>query len=90
MSSTAVGLSPVLRPLSQRCRICGVEEEAAPAAICEHCLGPLDPVYPRDRALPDRETIAGRAPSLWRYREWLPFDGEPQLSLDTGFTPVAK
>src|SRR6266702_695969 len=34
------------------------------------------------------ERAAGRAPSLWRYKEWLPFDGEPVLSLDTGFTPL--
>src|SRR5206468_3606911 len=34
------------------------------------------------------ETIAGRAPSLWRYKEWLPFDGDPVWSLDTGFTPL--
>jgi threonine synthase len=25
---------------------------------------------------------------MWRYREWLPFDGEPTLSLDTGYTPL--
>ena len=29
-------------------------------------------------------------PSLWRYREWLPFDGEPALSLDSGFTPLVE
>jgi threonine synthase len=25
---------------------------------------------------------------LWRYREWLPFEGTPSLSLDTGCTPL--
>jgi threonine synthase len=78
------------RPLPLRCRICGVEEDAGAAAICEHCLGPLDPEYPRDRVLPDRDTIAARPPSLWRYREWLPFDGDPVLSLDSGFTPLVE
>ncbi len=76
----------VARPL--RCRNCGAERAAAPVAICEQCLGPLDPVYEPGRLLPDRKTIAGRAPSLWRYKEWLPFDGEPAHSLDTGFTPL--
>src|SRR5256884_2669959 len=80
--------SPPLTARPLRCRNCGAERAAAPIAICEECLGPLDPVYDPERALPDRETIAGRAPSLWRYREWLPFDGEPTLSLDTGFTPL--
>src|SRR4029453_12305676 len=28
--------------------------------------------------------------SLWRYREWLPFEGEPVLSLDSGFTPLVE
>src|SRR5204862_3643903 len=32
--------------------------------------------------------IGARAPSLWRYREWLPFEGDATLSRDTGFTPL--
>src|SRR6266436_8350294 len=82
--------SPPLTARPLRCRSCGTERAAAPTAICEECLGPLEPVYEPGRPLPDRETIAGRAPSLWRYREWLPFDGEPTLSLDTGFTPLVE
>ena len=74
--------------LPQRCRLCGAEFAAAAIAICEQCLGPLEPVYPKSRVLPDRADIARRAPSLWRYREWLPFAGEPVHSLDTGFTPL--
>ncbi|PYP20045.1 MAG: threonine synthase [Gemmatimonadetes bacterium] len=77
---------PRARPL--RCRSCGADRAAAPVAICEQCLGPLDPVYDPARALPDRATIAARAPSLWRYREWLPFEGDIVHSLDTGFTPL--
>src|SRR5881392_1589714 len=79
-----------LRVLPQRCRVCGAEQEGAAVAICEHCLGPLEPLYAADRELPDRATIARRPPSLWRYREWLPFEGEPVLSLDTGFTPLVE
>jgi threonine synthase len=77
-----------LRVLPQRCRLCSAEQEGAAVAICEHCLGPLEPLYPAERELPDRATIAKRPQSLWRYREWLPFEGEPVLSLDTGFTPL--
>src|SRR5256886_12716520 len=80
--------SPPLTARPLRCRSCGTERAAVPTAICEQCLGPLDPVYEPGRRLPDRETIAGRAPSLWRYKEWLPFDGDPIWSLDTGFTPL--
>ena len=92
ISAPAPAPAPALpltaRPL--RCRHCGVERPAAPVAICESCLGPLDPVYDGGRALPDVETIARRAPSLWRYKEWLPFDGDPVWSLDCGFTPLIE
>ena len=81
-------VSLAARPL--RCRRCGSERPAAPVAICEHCLGPLEPVYEAGRRLPDRDAIAARAPSLWSYREWLPFDGEPVNSLDSGFTPLLE
>ncbi|HYT84788.1 MAG TPA: threonine synthase [Gemmatimonadales bacterium] len=77
-----------VRPRPQVCRACGAEHEPAPVAVCEQCLGPLDPVLDSRRPLPTREAIAARPPSLWRYREWLPFDGEPTLSLDTGGTPL--
>jgi len=80
--------SPTLRPLPQVCRLCGVQQPAAPVAICEECLGPLEPVYDPARPLPDAATIAARPASLWRYREWLPFEGDPTLSLDSGFTPL--
>ncbi|HEX4575143.1 MAG TPA: threonine synthase [Gemmatimonadales bacterium] len=89
MTATEPSLAPTAltaRPLC--CRNCGAERTAAPLAICEQCLGPLDPVYDRARVLPGRDAIAARAPSLWRYREWLPFEGAPVLSLDTGFTPL--
>lgn len=86
----AVLSSPTLRALPQHCKICGAEFEAAPEAICGACLGPLEPMYPAARRLPSRAEIAARAPSMWRYREWLPFDGTPTLSQDTGFTPLVS
>src|SRR3989454_352964 len=50
--------SPPLTARPLRCRSCGTERAAVPTAICEQCLGPLDPVYEPGRRLPDRETIA--------------------------------
>src|SRR5437667_174251 len=51
---------PRARPL--RCRSCGADRAAAPVAICEQCLGPLDPVYDPARALPDRaNAVAAQA-----------------------------
>ena len=85
-ATTARRPVPQARPL--RCHLCGVERAAAPVSICGECLGPLEPVYDPTRRLPDRATIAARPPSLWRYREWLPFEGEPVYSLESGFTPL--
>ena len=79
-----------LRALPQHCKRCGVEQDAAPIAICERCLGPLEPSYPALRSIPSRATIASRPHSMWRYHEWLPFEGDPVLSLDTGFTPLLE
>jgi threonine synthase len=90
--SPALGLEieQALRPLPLVCRLCGTPHGIAPVAICEECLGPLEPSYDSERPLPDTDTIAQRPQSLWRYREWLPFEGEPTLSLDTGFTPLVE
>lgn len=91
MTPTAIQTpSTRVRALPLRCRLCGAASEAAPLAICGECLGPLDPDYGSGRTYPERETIAARPGSMWRYREWLPFDGEPEWSLDTGFTPLIE
>jgi threonine synthase len=78
------------RPLPQACKLCGTQYPASAMATCEECLGPLEPVYDPARPLPDAATIAARGPSLWRYREWLPFGGAPAVSLDSGFTPLLQ
>jgi threonine synthase len=77
-----------LAALPQVCANCHTPFAAAPIAICENCLGPLEPIYDNARIIPDRAIIGAREPSLWRYREWLPFTGQPTRSLDTGFTPL--
>ncbi len=83
-----VSAVPLVRLVPLRCAHCGLTIDPAPRAVCSECLGPLEPVYQPSRPLPSRADIAARPPSLWRYREWLPFDGEPVHSLDTGFTPL--
>jgi threonine synthase len=90
--STIVPASPATRrgprPLPLVCKLCHTQHPASASATCEECLGPLKPRYDAGRALPDAATIASRPQSLWRYREWLPFEGEPVVSLDTGFSPL--
>ncbi len=54
------------------------------------CGAPLLARYDLDKARAwDRESLAGREPNMWRYRELLPlFDGELPVTLGEGFTPL--
>lgn len=83
---TRPGLGVAALPLE--CASCGRAHDAAPAHVCPHCLGPLEPAYDPDRHLPDRNEISARPRSLWRYREWLPFTGRPVRCLNAGWTPL--
>jgi threonine synthase len=75
-----------------KCRECGREYAVEPIYVCEFCFGPLEVAY--DYALIEnsltRKKIEERPMTLWRYRELLPVDGEPQVGLDSGFTPLVK
>jgi threonine synthase len=79
-----------LRVLPLHCAVCGAKYPPAPIAICERCLGPLEPVYIAGRRLPTRAEIGRREHSLWRYREFLPIEGRIRHSLDTGMTPLVE
>jgi threonine synthase len=60
--------------------------------VCENCFGPLEIFYDYDaiaRSI-SREKIAARDKNLWRYRELLPIDGEPQVGMYSGYTPLVK
>lgn len=75
-----------------KCRECSREYPVEPIYVCEFCFGPLEVDYDYDgikKAL-DVKTIQGRPLSLWRYKELLPIDGEPQVGLESGFTPLMK
>ena len=54
------------------------------------CGAPLLARYDLDKARAwSRDSLAGREPSMWRYRELLPlFDGESPVTLGEGFTPL--
>jgi len=75
------------------CSSCGRKYEARKLInLCE-CGKPLMVAYDLERAAATltRETLAGREPTLWRYREVLPVDNEENvLSLGEGMTPLIK
>ena len=54
------------------------------------CGAPLLARYDLERARSwSRDSLKGRAPNLWRYRELMPvFDGEAPVTLGEGFTPL--
>jgi threonine synthase len=80
----------ILKILPLHCAVCHAQYPPAPIAICEQCLGPLEPTYPARVQLPTQTVISQRDHSLWRYREFLPFEGPPRVSLDTGMTPLVE
>src|SRR5205085_7408948 len=57
--------------------------------LCQ-CGAPLLARYDLDAARAwTRDSLVGREPTLWRYRELMPlFDGETPVSLGEGFTPL--
>lgn len=75
-----------------KCRECGQKYPKEPLHVCETCFGPLEIVYDYDqiRKTISREKILSRGKNLWRYRELLPIDGEPQAGLYSGFTPLIR
>lgn len=75
-----------------KCRECGREYPVEPIYVCEFCFGPLEVVYDYKSIKKSltRKNIEKREKNLWRYRELLPVDGEPQVGLKSGFTPLIK
>ncbi|MDO8643826.1 MAG: threonine synthase [bacterium] len=75
-----------------KCRECQTEYPKQPIHVCEYCFGPLEVVYHYDKIAKslNRKVIEGREPTMWRYRELLPIDGEPTVGSQVGFTPLIK
>jgi threonine synthase len=75
-----------------KCRECGREYGVAPIYVCEFCFGPLDVVYDYKniKKVFTKKKLEKREKNLWRYRELLPIDNDPQAGLNSGFTPLLK
>ncbi len=83
MSSTSKAL---------RCRECGKEYALEARYVCEFCFGPLEVAYDyaRIKKLVSRAKIEARPTTMWRYKEFLPADGENPVTLQEGFTPLLR
>src|SRR5215216_429571 len=75
------------------CSSCAKEYEPGQLYNLCQCGKPLMVAYDLERAASTlrRESLAGREPTLWRYREVLPVgDRNGEITLGEGFTPLVK
>src|SRR2546422_2778782 len=74
------------------CAACGVRHEARRLHnLCAECGKPLLVRYDLKLAAESltKESLVGRVPDLWRYREVLPVDSDDNVvTLGEGFTPL--
>jgi threonine synthase len=73
------------------CSACGKQHDAKQLINLCDCGKPLMVAYDLERAALTmrKEQLAGREPTLWRYREVLPVEDERnRLTLGEGFTPL--
>jgi threonine synthase len=75
-----------------KCRECGRLYPKEVVFVCEYCFGSVEVDYDYDaiRRTFTKASLATRPPSLWRYRELLPIEGEPTVGLTSGFTPFFR
>ena len=75
-----------------KCCECGRSYPIEPNHVCEFCFGPLELDYDYDgiRSTVTRETIAAGPPTIWRYRDFLPIDGDSVVDIGAGYTPLLK
>ena len=75
-----------------KCRECARGYPVAPLHVCEFCFGPLEVDYDYElvRRRVTRERIAAGPPSIWRYKDLLPIEGEVAVGHHVGFTPLVR
>jgi threonine synthase len=78
--------------LGLKCKECGEHYDKSPVHVCEYCFGPLEVHYDYSEIAKSisRKSIEAGPPTMWRYRDLLPIDGEPRVGLQAGFTPLIR
>lgn len=78
--------------LGLKCRECGRRYGQEALHVCEFCFGPLEVDYDYQgiKKVLTREVIASRPFTMWRYKELLPLEQEPQIGLMVGGTPLLR
>ena len=75
-----------------RCKECGTDYPLEALYVCDQCFGPLEVAY--DYSGLDAESVKRRIQAgsngIWRYADFLPFEGRPASSLEPGLTPLIR
>jgi threonine synthase len=77
---------------SLKCKECGSTYELDARYVCENCFGPLEVSYDfsgLDAAEVKRRIQAG-SQGIWRYADFLPFEGRASDPLEPGLTPLLR
>lgn len=73
------------------CFACGLAHDPRTLlSVCRQCAMPLRVDYDLSDVQLKLSDLAGRAPTLWRYREMLPLQAGDETSLAEGFTPLLQ
>jgi threonine synthase len=77
---------------SLKCKECGETYELDARFVCEQCFGPLEVTYDFSDLDPAeaRRKIQAGSRGIWRYSDFLPFDGRPGDPLEPGLTPLIR
>ena len=77
---------------SLKCKECGETYGLDARFVCEQCFGPLEVTYDFSDLDPAeaRRKIQAGSRGIWRYSDFLPFDGRPGDPLEPGLTPLIR
>ncbi len=75
-----------------KCKECSTEFELGANYFCDQCFGPLEVLYDYSElnAEEARRRIQAGSSGIWRYSDFLPFEGKPSNPLEPGLTPLVK
>ncbi|HMW45410.1 MAG TPA: pyridoxal-phosphate dependent enzyme, partial [Solirubrobacterales bacterium] len=75
-----------------KCKECSTEYELGANFFCSECFGPLEVKYDFSDLNPEetRRRIQAGSRGIWRYSDFLPFQGKAGDPLEPGMTPLIK
>ncbi len=77
---------------SLKCKECAETYPLEARFVCDQCFGPLEVSYDYSDLDPAeaRRKIQAGSRGIWRYADFLPFDGKPGDPLEPGLTPLIR